>query len=78
MSHRKWHPYSNQHRDKPWWNRQIDKIVARELEYDRQMGLEAARRAYANQKARERRAKLKAERLAIAPATPCPHPPIPL
>ena len=78
MSHRKWHPYSNHHRDKPWWNRQIDKIVARELEYDRQMDLEAARRAYANQKARERRAKLKAERLAIAPATPCPHPPIPL
>ena len=78
MSQRKWHPYSNGQRDKPWSHRQLMKWVAREVEYDRQMDLAAARRAYVNQKARERRAKLKAERLAIAPATPCPHPPIPL
>ena len=60
MSHRKWHPYSNHYRAKPWWHRQLMRLVAREEEYDRQMDLEAARHARANQKARERRAKLKA------------------
>ena len=59
MSHRKWHPYSNHYSAKPWWHRQLMRLVAREEEYDRQMDLEAARRASTNQKARERRAKLK-------------------
>ena len=78
MSHRKWHPYSNGQWDKPWSHRRLMKWVARDQEFDRQMDLEAARRADANQKVRERRAKLKAEQLAIAPSPTCPHPPKPL
>ena len=62
MSHRKWHPYSNHYAAKPWWHRQLIRLVARDQEFDRQMDLEAARRARANQTARERRAKLKADR----------------
>lgn len=74
MSHTKWHLYSNERSNKPWSNRQLQREMRADLEFDKVILRERARREKARLRARERRARLKALAAQNGPGAEVQHP----